>query len=129
MKPEQIYQELKDLAEKLALNVSDQNLRTAGIKVKSGMCKVKGKDMFIMDKHKSIHKKIKILVAQLADMPHENIYLIPAVRELLNKAVEKAKTKSEGWRSDGGSIWPSEGRISVIIIKSLHNISYQTLDK
>jgi hypothetical protein len=93
LKPEQIYQELKDLAEKLALNVSDQNLRTAGIKVKSGMCKVKGKDMFIMDKHKSIHKKIKILVAQLADMPHEDIYLIPAVRELLNKAVEKAKTK------------------------------------
>ena len=92
MKPEQIYQELKDLAEKLALNVSDQNLRTAGIKVKSGLCKVKGKDMFIMDKHKSIHKKIKILAAQLADMAHENIYLIPAIREMLNKTVEKTKT-------------------------------------
>ena len=85
MKQEQIYQELKDLAEKLALTVSEQNLRTAGIKVKSGLCKVKGKDMFIMDKHKSIHKKIKILAAQLADMPHENIYLIPAIREMLNK--------------------------------------------
>ncbi len=93
MKPEQIYQELKDLAEKLALNVSDQNLRTAGIKVKSGMCKVKGKDMFIMDKHKSIHKKIKILAAQLADMPHENIYLIPSIREMLNKYGEKSKTE------------------------------------
>ncbi len=91
MKPEQIYQELKDLAEKLALTVSEQNLRTAGIKVKSGLCKVKGKDMFIMDKHKSIHKKIKILTAQLADMPHENIYLIPAIREMLNKYVEKSK--------------------------------------
>ena len=92
MKPEQIYQELKDLAEKLALTVSEQNLRTAGIKVKSGLCKVKGKDMFIMDKHKSIHKKIKILAAQLADMPHENIYLLPAIREMLNKTVEKTKT-------------------------------------
>ena len=92
MKPEQIYQELKDLAEKLALTVSEQNLRTAGIKVKSGLCKLKGKDMFIMDKHKSIHKKIKILTAQLADMPHENIYLIPAIREMLNKTVEKTKT-------------------------------------
>jgi len=91
LKPEQIYQELKDLAEKLALNVSDQNLRTAGIKVKSGMCKVKGKDMFIMDKHKSIHKKIKILAAQLTDMPHEDVFVIPAVRELLNKYVEKSK--------------------------------------
>ena len=92
MKPEQIYQELKDLAEKLTLTVSEQNLRTAGIKVKSGLCTVKGKDMFIMDKHKSIHKKIKILAAQLTDMPHEDVFVIPAVRELLNKAVEKSKT-------------------------------------
>jgi ABC-type enterochelin transport system substrate-binding protein len=93
MKPEQIYQELKDLAEKLALTVSEQNLRTAGIKVKSGLCTVKGKDMFIMDKHKSIHKKIKILAAQLADMPHEDIYLIPTIREMLNKYGEKSKTE------------------------------------
>jgi hypothetical protein len=93
MKPEQIYQELKDLAEKLAVTVSEQNLQTAGIKVKSGLCTVKGKDIFIMDKHKSIHKKIKILAAQLAKMPNENIYLIPAIREILNKYAEKSKTE------------------------------------
>ena len=91
MKPEQIYQELRDLAEKFEITVSEQNLRTPGINVKSGLCKVKGKDLFIMDKHKSIHKKIKILATQLADMPHENIYLIPAIREMLNKYVEKSK--------------------------------------
>jgi hypothetical protein len=42
-----------------------------------------------MDKHKSVHKKIKILAAQLAQQPHEDIYIIPAVRELLEKYVEK----------------------------------------
>ena len=93
MKPEQIYQELKDLAEKLAMTVSEQNLRTAGIKVKSGLCTVKGRKMFIMDKHKSIHKKIKILAAEVANLPHEDIYLIPAIREMLNKYVEKSKTE------------------------------------
>ena len=85
MKPEQIYQELKDLAEKLAVTVSEQNLRTAGIKVKSGLCTVKGKNMFIMDKHKSIHKKIKILAAHLAEIPNENVFMVPAVRDLLEK--------------------------------------------
>ena len=85
MKPEQIYQELKDLAEKLEINVSEQNLKTAGIKVKSGLCKVKGKNMFIMDKHKSIHKKIKILASQLSEFPCENVFIVPAVRELLEK--------------------------------------------
>jgi len=85
MKPEQIYQELKDLAEKLDIQVSEQNLRTAGIAVRSGMCKVKGKNMFIMDKHKSIRKKINILADHLAEIPHENVFVVPAIRELLEK--------------------------------------------
>jgi hypothetical protein len=85
MKPDQIYQELIDLAERLQITVSEQNLRTAGIRVKSGLCTVKGQNLFIMDKHKSIHKKIKILATELAGMPHEDLYIIPAVRELLDK--------------------------------------------
>ena len=92
MKPEQIYQELKDLAEKLEITVSEQNLRTAGIKVKSGLCKVKGKNLFIMDKHKSIHKKIDTLASQLAIFPHEDLYLMPAIREILEKkGIQTAK--------------------------------------
>jgi hypothetical protein len=85
MKPEQIYQELKDLADKLGITVSEQNLRIAGIKVKSGLCKVKGKNLFIMDKHKSIHKKIDALISQLIEFPHEDLYVMPAIRELLEK--------------------------------------------
>ena len=85
MKPEQVYQELIDLAEKLEITVSEQNLRKMGVKAKSGLCKVKGKYRFIMDKHKSIRKKIDLLSSHLAHMPHENIYIVPAVRELLDK--------------------------------------------
>ena len=93
MKPEQIYQELRELAEKLAIDVSEQNLRTAGIKVKSGLCRVKGKDMFIMDKHQSIHKKIRILASQLANMPHEDVFVIPTVRDIIEKHAEKSKNE------------------------------------
>ncbi|MBT8356428.1 MAG: hypothetical protein KJO61_01530 [Deltaproteobacteria bacterium] len=85
MKPEQIYQELKDLAEKLGIAVSEQNLRKSGISVKSGLCKVKGKQIFVMDKHKSIYKKNAILTSLLQELPHENIYVVPAVRELITK--------------------------------------------
>jgi hypothetical protein len=89
MKPDQLYQELKDLAERMQITVSEQNLKTSGVKVQSGLCSVKGQNLFIMDKHKSIHKKIGILAAQLAMMPHEDLYIIPAVRELLEKYAEK----------------------------------------
>jgi hypothetical protein len=83
MKTEQLYQELIDLAERLGIAVSEQNLRKTGIKAKSGLCKVRGKSLFIMDKHKSIHKKIELLSECLAAVPHENIYIKPVVRELL----------------------------------------------
>jgi len=89
MKPDQLYQELIDLADRLQITVSEQNLRISGIKVKSGFCKVKGQNLFVMDKHKSIHEKIRILAAQLADIPHEDIYIVPAVRDLLDKTVVK----------------------------------------
>ena len=89
MKPDQIYQELIDLAERMQITVSEQNLRVSGIKVRSGLCTVKGQKLFVMDKHKSVHKKIKILAAQLAMLPNEDMYIIPAVRELLEKYAEK----------------------------------------
>jgi NADH:ubiquinone oxidoreductase subunit F (NADH-binding) len=89
MKPDQLYQELKDLAERMQVSVLEQNLKTSGLKVRSGLCTVKGQKLFIMDKHKSVHKKIKILVTQLARIPHEDMYIIPAVRKLLEKYAEK----------------------------------------
>ncbi len=89
MKPDQLYQELKDLAERMQISVLEQNLKTSGLKIRSGLCTVKGQKLFIMDKHKSVHKKIKILTAQLARIPHEDMYIIPAVRELLEKYAAK----------------------------------------
>ena len=73
----------------MQVSVLEQNLKTSGLKVRSGLCTVKGQKLFIMDKHKSVHKKIKILAAQLARIPHEDMYIIPAVRELLEKYAEK----------------------------------------
>ena len=83
MKPEQIYQELKELAEKLNVTVSEQNLKKTGIKAKSGFCVVKGRQRFIMDKNKTIPEKNELLADCLAKMPHEEIYVVPAVRKLL----------------------------------------------
>jgi hypothetical protein len=92
MKPEQIYQELKDLTEKLGITVSEQNLRKTGISVKSGICKVKGKQIFIIDKHKSIYKKNVILASFLKTLSHEVIYVVPAIRDLISKTEDIVKS-------------------------------------
>jgi len=85
MKVEQLYHSLKELAEKFGIIVSEQNLRNTGIRVKSGLCTVNGQKMFIMDKHKNLRVKVDILASCLGEMPIDDIYIVPAVRDLLNK--------------------------------------------
>jgi hypothetical protein len=85
MKPEQIYQELIGISEKFDITVSEQNFRKTGISVKSGYCKVKEKKYFIIDKHLNIYKKIDTLAEFITSLPHEDIFIVPAVREVLIK--------------------------------------------
>jgi len=84
MKPEQTYQDLKELAEKLGVTVSEQNLRSTGIKVKSGLCKVKGKNILIVDKKIAFQDKNEILASCLSKLPYEDIFMVPALREFLD---------------------------------------------
>lgn len=95
MKPEQLYQHLKELGEKFDITVSEDNFRKVGLHVRSGFCKVKGKKHFIMNKHTKIHEKIDTLASFLSTLPHEERYVIPAVRDLLNRSLKKGSDPDE----------------------------------
>lgn len=94
MKPEQLYQNLIEIAEKLNVNVLEKNFRKTGINIKSGFCKVKNNDLFIIDKHMPVFKKNIILANLLNKMPLENIYIIPMVRDFVNKHRETEREES-----------------------------------
>lgn len=85
MKPEQIYQELIGISEKFEVRISEENFRKTGTKIKSGFCKVKDQKIFVVDKHLSLHRKIEELAAFVNTLPHEDVYIVPAVREVLDK--------------------------------------------
>ena len=85
MKPDQLYQELKNASEKLGVAVLEKSFKNTGVKVKSGFCKVKNEDRFIIDKNKKLQKKIEILASFVGTLNHEDIYVIPAVRETIEK--------------------------------------------
>ena len=85
MKPLQLYQGLRELADRLDVQVTEQNFRHTGIKVKSGLCKVRGATVFVMDKHKSLNRKIALLAECLSRMPRDDVYILPVIRDLLKK--------------------------------------------
>ena len=86
MKPEQIYREMITLSERLGIQVKEQNFRTAGIHVKSGFCKVKDQDLFLIDKHLKLSKKVEVLTDFLCEQPIDTMFVIPALRDHLEKA-------------------------------------------
>jgi len=73
MKYQQIYDKLKEFAGQLDVSVCEHNFRTSGIKVKSGFCNLKGKRIFVMDKHESVKNKSHILGSWLCSMEQENV--------------------------------------------------------
>ena len=86
-----MYAALKELAEKLNIIVTEKNLSNVGLKVKSGLCRVEERSLFIMDKHKPVREKINILAKSISNLPLEHVYIMPAIREVL----EKYKNKPE----------------------------------
>ena len=83
MKPEQIYHALIELADKFKISVSEQNLQKTIGKSKSGFCIVKDQKRFIVDKHLPLYRKIDVLGAFLSTLPHEDMYIMPTLREVL----------------------------------------------
>jgi len=83
MQPDQLYQDLKATAEKLGVTVAEKSFKNVAIKVKSGLCTVKGKKMYIVDKNRTLHEKIQLLGGCLAEMPHDHIYMVPFMREYI----------------------------------------------
>ena len=85
MKKTELYRHLTETASKLGIRVSEQNLRTTNVNAKSGLCQVKGEFVFIMDKHLLLSEKIAILSECLKSRNLDDIYIVPAVRDHINR--------------------------------------------
>lgn len=85
MKRRQLYQHLIEAAEKAGIRVIEQNLRATGINARSGLCRLKGESVFIMDKNLGVNEKINVLAAGLKQIPMDEIYIMPAVRDIIDR--------------------------------------------
>jgi uncharacterized protein YlxP (DUF503 family) len=83
MKQDQIYQELVELLEKFDVTVSEQNFKATHTKTKGGFCIVKNEKRFIIDKALKLNRKIDMLIDYIRTLPHEDMYVVPMIRDLL----------------------------------------------
>jgi hypothetical protein len=94
MDSETIYQYLEELAKKLDISIRYDDMTGSQFGIKSGLCKIKGKYLYVMDTSKDVSERIAALSECLCQMDLEGIYVIPAVRELLARA-RNARAKGQ----------------------------------
>jgi hypothetical protein len=83
---EKTYQCLEELAEKLGISLRYEDLSSSEVAPSGGLCRIKGRYFFIMDTSKDLTQRIGALSQCLARMNLDGIYVMPAVRALLEQS-------------------------------------------
>ncbi len=78
-----LLQSLIELAEKLSVRVIFKNLKDDEFVIKSGMCSIKGDTLIIIDSRVSLEEKVKTLCQELKKFNLDNIFISPAIRDIL----------------------------------------------
>ena len=82
---------LEDLAFRLDIEIVHEKLRAADSSIEGGLCKVKGVYKIFMDPSAPIEAQIEILARALSSFEIEEIYLLPFIREILEKARKSSR--------------------------------------
>ena len=83
-----VLEYLEDLALKLGVEVVYEKLENKDFLATGGLCKVKGAYKIYIDRSETIERRIKILARALSSFDREGVYILPYIREILEKARE-----------------------------------------
>ncbi len=92
MQDERLLTALEDLAEQLRVPVTYASLATEEVPGRGGMCVIHGDRRIIIEHTLTTREKASLLAAGLAQFDLEDVFLLPAVRE----AIERAKIVQAG---------------------------------
>ncbi len=95
MDPEAIFRQLKELAEGLGVSIRERVLGPGPIRVQSGLCRVRGKLVLVLDRKIPLRDKIAILAESVNVLATGEIYVVPALREVLDAHPAPAKSIPE----------------------------------
>ena len=78
-------EDLKAVAEKLSIEIETGNFADDDFPIQSGFCRVKGKNLIILDKKLNPESQEEIILEALENFDLETIYVPSWIRERLEK--------------------------------------------
>ena len=85
-KSEKLISLFEDLAEKLSIKLLQDKGDFTG-----GSCLVKDENFIVVNKRKPVEQRLKILAQEFNKKDLSDIYIIPALREFIEKSQSKSK--------------------------------------
>ena len=76
-------EDLKSVTGKLAIEIEITDLNDQEFQIKSGYCKMNGKDLILLDKNLSLQEQAEVILKTLKNFDLENIYVASWIREHL----------------------------------------------
>jgi hypothetical protein len=86
MHTRQVLEYLEDLAETLGVEIVYEKLGQDDFHARGGLCKIKGTYKIFVDRSESIEAQIEILAKALSSFDTEDIYILPHIRDILERA-------------------------------------------
>jgi hypothetical protein len=84
-----LVDELAEVAKRLGVEVRREKLlREVGYRARSGACRLREKDLIIIDREMKPSEQIEVFVEALRSRDLEELYLSPAARRLLQTGFE-----------------------------------------
>ena len=78
-------EDLKTVAEKLAIQIETANFNDQEFQIQSGHCKINGKDLILLDKNSSLQEQSEVILQTLKKFDLENIYVASWIREFIDQ--------------------------------------------
>ena len=77
--------DLKSVAASCSIEIEISNLADEELSIQSGLCKIKGKHLIILDKKLEAEAQVDVLLKALTNFDLETIYVPSWIRERLEK--------------------------------------------
>ena len=82
-----VFDQLEELAERFGIQIRYESMKRDedSAKIEGGLCRLKGKYVLIINSEARLRDKIKTLAEAIKHFDLDQVYIRPALRELLEK--------------------------------------------
>src|SRR4030042_5465002 len=98
MDEDTIIEQLEELIKRFGVHIRHEAIKQDedSVNVVGGLCLLKGEYVLIINSKAAIRDKIRALGMALKHFDHEKIYMLPVLRELLDRIPEQEQFNLEG---------------------------------